>query len=122
MNSEHSLGLHCELSYDAEIPLAVALAFDAGGERPVRWVLDRQLLADGLTTLVGDGEVALWPMPDSGTGRSSFCLRVGERDRAALFEIPAEPVVRWLASTWNLVPRGTEPDGVRWEELVQMAE
>ncbi|MFF0050777.1 SsgA family sporulation/cell division regulator [Streptomyces sp. NPDC005498] len=121
LTSQFPLPLACELSYDTEDPLAVTLVFDPDGERPVRWVFCRQLLADGLVTRVGRGDVVLWPMGSEGE-RSSFCVRVGVGHRAALFEIPTEPVGRWLAGTLAWVPQGTELDGIDWDELVQLAE
>ncbi|MFF9502245.1 SsgA family sporulation/cell division regulator [Streptomyces sp. NPDC014656] len=122
VTSELALDLNCELGYDTGDPLAVTLVLDSDGERPVRWFLCRELLADGLAARAGEGEVVLWPLFDSDGERSSFCVRVGGGDRTALFEIPAEPVGRWLARTWEMVPRGTELEGVDWDELVQLAE
>ncbi len=114
--------LKCAFSYDTGDPLAVTLVLDADGERPVRWNLCRDLLADGMVAEAGEGEVVLWPLFDAESGRSTFCVRVGGGDRTALFEIPAEPVAEWLARTWAVVPRGTELDGVDWDELLQPAE
>ncbi|MFD6530990.1 SsgA family sporulation/cell division regulator [Streptomyces sp. NPDC060184] len=120
---ELDLDLTCAFSYDTSDPLAVTLELDTGGPRPVRWVFCRQLLADGMTARSGEGSVVLWPLLDADDERfSSFCVRVGAGDRTALFEIPVEPVGRWLARTWAMVPRGTELDGVDWDELVQLAD
>ncbi|WP_031010117.1 SsgA family sporulation/cell division regulator [Streptomyces sp. NRRL F-5727] len=122
VTSELPLDLTCEFGYDTSDPLAVSLVLDSHGARPVRWFLCRELLADGLVARAGEGEVVLWPLLDSDGERSSFCVRVGGGDRTALFEIPVEPVARWLARTWEMVPRGTELEGVDWDELVQLAE
>ncbi|MFF9340324.1 MULTISPECIES: SsgA family sporulation/cell division regulator [unclassified Streptomyces] len=122
VTSALSRRLKCEFSYDTGDPLAVTLTLDTDGERPVRWNLCRELLADGMVAEAGEGEVVLWPLSDGESGYSSFCLRVGGGDRTALFEIPAEPVGEWLARTWAAVPRGTELDGVDWDELLQPAE
>ncbi|MGW0812763.1 SsgA family sporulation/cell division regulator [Streptomyces viridiviolaceus] len=122
VTTELSLDLNCEFTYDTSDPLAVTLVLDSDGERPVRWIFCRQLLADGLVARVGEGEVVLWPLFDSDGERSTFCLRVGGGDRTALFEIPIEPIGQWLARTWEMVPRGTELEGVDWDELVQLAE
>ncbi|MEV7077872.1 SsgA family sporulation/cell division regulator [Streptomyces sp. NPDC093516] len=122
VTTELCLGMKCEFTYDTSDPLAVTLVLDSDGERPVRWIFCRQLLADGLVARVGEGEVVLWPLFDSDGERASFCVRVGGGDRTALFEIPGEPVVQWLARTWEMVPRGTELEDVDWDELVQLAE
>ncbi|CAG6390675.1 SsgA family sporulation/cell division regulator [Streptomyces cocklensis] len=116
-----ALRLTCELSYDTRDPLAVALALDATGEHPVRWVFSRDLLAEGLTCRSGEGDVVLWPVYARDGRPRSFCVRVGGL-RTALFEIPAEPVAMWLAATYTMTPKGAELNGVDWDELVQLAE
>ncbi|MFG2357046.1 SsgA family sporulation/cell division regulator [Streptomyces sp. NPDC048521] len=121
VTSELTLTLDCEISYDTHDPLAVTLVLDTDGPRPVRWVFSRDLLADGMTARVGEGDVVLWPVCDLDGEASSFCMRVGDV-HTALFEIPAEPVTEWLAGTYAMVPRGAELDGVDWDELVQLAE
>ncbi|MYT71733.1 MULTISPECIES: SsgA family sporulation/cell division regulator [unclassified Streptomyces] len=111
----------CEVSYDSADPLAVTMVFGTDGERPVRWVLSRDLLADGLTGSVGEGDVRLWPVHDHDGGLTSLCVRLGNL-HTALIEFDAEPVANWLSRTYELVPRGTELDGVDWDELVQPVE
>ncbi|MGW1162627.1 SsgA family sporulation/cell division regulator [Streptomyces sp. NPDC002519] len=113
---------HCEFSYDPDDPLAVSLDFGIDEAEPVRWVFSRDLLADGMAARTGEGDVVLWPArigPDGTT--PCFCLHLGST-RTALFEIPFEPVARWLAGTYALVPRGSELNGVDWNELAQPAE
>ncbi|MFF4836727.1 SsgA family sporulation/cell division regulator [Streptomyces sp. NPDC001315] len=119
--SDLALTLKCELSYNSADPLAVTMVLDTDRERPVRWVFSRELLAEGLTARVGEGDVVLWPVHDRDGDLTSFCVRVGSV-RTALFEIDAEPVVNWLARTYEMVPRGSELNGVDWDELVQLAE
>ena len=119
--SELDLPLQGEFSYDTQDPLAVIVVFDTDGVRPVTWALSRDLLADGLAARVGEGDVVLWPVLDLDGEPSSFCIRVGSA-RKAVFEIPAEPVMTWLAGTYAMVPRGTELDGVDWDEWAQLAE
>jgi hypothetical protein len=115
------LRLNCAFAYDPRDPLAVTLVFGAGTGRPVRWVFSRDLLAEGLTGRVGEGDVVLWPVYDRDGAPSSFCVRVGG-PHTALFEIPALPVAQWLAATYGAVPRGAELRGVDWDELAQLAE
>lgn len=119
--SELDLPLQCEFSYDTQDPLAVTLVLDTEGVRPVTWALSRDLLAEGMTARVGEGDVTCWPVLDHDGEPSSFCVRVGSTHKA-VFEIPAEPVVSWLARTYDMVPRGTELDGVDWDEWAQLAE
>ncbi|MFE7752732.1 SsgA family sporulation/cell division regulator [Streptomyces sp. NPDC057428] len=122
LSPELALRLSCEFSYAEQDPFAVTLVFDTGSECPVRWVLSRDMLADGLSALSGEGDVALWPLYDLPDGvASSFCLRLVNTS-TALFEIPSEPVAQWLERTYAMVPQGTEMDGVNWDELSQLAD
>ncbi|OMI85988.1 cell division protein [Streptomyces sp. M1013] len=120
VTSDFTVPLNCELSYRADDPLTVTVVFDNDAEWPVRWVLGRDLLAEGMTVRAGEGEVVLWPLPH-GDLPASFCLQVGGA-RTALFEMPVGPVAEWLAGTYAMVPSGTELDGVNWDELVQLAD
>jgi hypothetical protein len=120
VTSSLAVRLNCAFSYRTDDPLAVTLVFGDDTEWPVRWVLCRELLAAGLVSRQGEGEVVLWPAPDD-DGPSSFCLRVGG-DRTALFEIPVGPVAEWLAGTYAMVPPGTELSGVDWTGLLELAE
>ncbi|GGQ98649.1 SsgA family sporulation/cell division regulator [Streptomyces flaveolus] len=113
--------LNCRLSYRTDDPLAVTLVLDTDGERPVRWVFGRDLLAEGMTCASGGGEVTLWPAPGDEEGPSVLCLRVGDA-RTALFELPVAPVADWLADTYALVPAGSELDGTDWDLLLEPAE
>ena len=124
LSSDLALTLSCEFSYAEHDPFAVTLVLGTDGELPVRWILSRDLLADGLTARSGEGDVVLWPMYDRPDGEaSSLCMRLGNSStRTALFEMPAEPVAQWLARTYAMVPRGTEMDGVNWDELSQLAD
>ncbi|MGP4045993.1 SsgA family sporulation/cell division regulator [Streptomyces sp. 2A115] len=119
--SDLAVTLNCEFSYNTHDPLAVTLILDTDGERPVRWIFARELLAEGMAARAGEGDVVLWPGHDQDGEPSSFYVRVGGT-RTALFEIPAEPVAKWLARTYDLVSQGTELNGVDWDELVQLAE
>ncbi|GGM21935.1 hypothetical protein GCM10010129_77860 [Streptomyces fumigatiscleroticus] len=115
------VSITCEFSYSARDPYAVTLIFDAEGDWPVRWVFSRDLLTDGLTARVGHGDVVVWPEHKS-DGRSTVWIEVGSAPRTAVFEMPAQPVAKWLASSYALVPRGEELGAVDWGELTQLTE
>ncbi|MFG2358793.1 SsgA family sporulation/cell division regulator [Streptomyces sp. NPDC048521] len=116
-----SVPIRCEFSFHPRDPYAVTLIFDAEGEQPVRWVFSRELLNEGLTARVGQGDVAVWPEHGS-DGASTMWLQVGNARHNALFEIPALPVAQWLASTYALVPRGQETADVDWDGLTLLTE
>lgn len=113
-----TMPIACEFSFSAKDPYAVSLIFDAEGERPVRWVFSRELLAEGLTGLAGDGDVVLWP-ESALSGHDNLWIEVGAA-HTALFEIPAKPVAEWVAATYAMVPRGQEMAEADWDRLTQL--
>ncbi|MER5747714.1 SsgA family sporulation/cell division regulator [Streptomyces sp. NPDC002225] len=96
------------LRYRSDDPYAVSFAFDTGTGSPVTWTFARDLLADGLLRLAGDGDVLLWP---SGTGdHAVFNLALSSPAGHARLAAPFRPVTDWLAHTYRLVPAGQEMD------------
>jgi hypothetical protein len=53
------------LRYDASDPYAVHVGFHTGGDDVVEWTFARQLLTDGVTRSIGEGDVQVWPGPAS---------------------------------------------------------
>src|ERR1700728_1028752 len=53
--------LVASLSYSADDPYAVRMAFHVGTDEPVEWIFARELLATGLTCPAGGGDVQVWP-------------------------------------------------------------
>src|SRR3954465_542795 len=49
------------LSYTAEDPYAIRMAFHVGNDEPVEWIFARELLTVGIVRRVGDGDVQVWP-------------------------------------------------------------
>ncbi|MET8769215.1 MULTISPECIES: SsgA family sporulation/cell division regulator [Streptomyces] len=113
--------VRCEISYDPRDPYAVTVILDSEGEYPVRWVFSRELLADGLTSSVGEGDVTVWPA-GNGTDAWFVWLQVGRDPHTALFEMTAEPLTEWLLDTYRLVPEGHEWRCLEWDRLTHMIE
>jgi hypothetical protein len=111
----------CEFSYNSRDPYAVTLIFDTEGDHAVRWVFSRELLTDGIMGKAGQGDVVVWSERND-EGRLSMWIEVGQAPRTAVFEVAAEPVAKWLAGSYGLVPRGQESVCVDWDELTQVIE
>ena len=107
-----SLPVVAGLRYDAIDPWAVRVAFHTGGEGDglVEWMFARQLLADGVATAVGEGDVRVWPaLP----GRDHVLnLAMASPSGAALFEIDRDELVEFLQETYLVVPTGSESESV----------
>lgn len=103
-----SLPVIAGLRYDAADPWAVRVAFHTGGEGDgiVEWLFARQLLTDGVTGPVGEGDVRVWP---SMRGSSRVLnLAMASPSGSALFEIDRDELVEFLQQTYVSVPTGAE--------------
>jgi Streptomyces sporulation and cell division protein, SsgA. len=53
--------LVASLYYSGSDPYAVRMAFHVGTDEPVEWIFARDLLAAGIESRHGDGDVQVWP-------------------------------------------------------------
>lgn len=108
-----SLPVRAGLSYDAADPYAVSVAFHTGSGATsdvVEWTFARQLLTDGVTSPVGQGDVQVWP--STAGGEPVVCLSLSSPSGKALFEVPVPELVEFLTMTYAAVPTGAESDHV----------
>ena len=95
------------LGYDAIAPLAVSTVFHTS-EGDVGWVFGRDLLADGVGDIVGDGDVVVCPALHR--GRRVVRIALSSPSGNALLEADRRDVSAFLRAAFALVPRGTEMD------------
>jgi hypothetical protein len=106
-----ALPVLASIGYEPDDPYAVHVAFHTGGERgQVQWSFARQLLTDGVTQPVGEGDVRVWPSTDA--GQALVNLSLSSPSGAALFEIPLGDIVEFLTRSYAAVPTGAESDFV----------
>jgi hypothetical protein len=108
-----SLPVRAALSYDAQDPYAVTVAFHTGSSGDsdvVEWTFARQLLTDGVSAPVGQGDVQVWPSTDD--VMAVVCLSLSSPSGKALFEIPVSELVEFLTMSYAAVPTGSETDHV----------
>ena len=103
-----SLPVLADLSYAADDPWAVRVAFQTGGEGDgiVEWMFARQLLTDGIAGTVGEGDVRVWP--SAVDGERIVHLAMASPSGSALFEIDRDALVEFLQQTYLAVPTGAE--------------
>lgn len=107
--------LVASLHYSGSDPYAIRMAFHVGTEDPVEWIFARDLLADGLMTPEGDGDVLIWPSspvigPDGQTDGplSVLNIKLSSPFGEAHFEAPAEAIANFLDRTFRIVQMGKE--------------
>ncbi|WP_328727134.1 SsgA family sporulation/cell division regulator [Streptomyces sp. NBC_00259] len=108
----YSLSMCMSLRYEPTDPYVVRAAFFADADKPVEWVLGRDLLADGLRGSAGCGDIRIWPAV--GRGDEAMYIVLGSPEGTALVEVPVQDVMTFLENTEALVPRGTESGRIDW--------
>jgi Streptomyces sporulation and cell division protein, SsgA len=113
--------LVASMFYSGSDPYAVRMAFHVGTDEPVEWIFARDLLAAGIESRQGEGDVHVWPSPGSCAETSDLDLtgapEPGEKVLnielsspfgQAHFEAPAQAMSAFLRRTYQIVPAGQE--------------
>jgi hypothetical protein len=94
------------LSYHAEEPFAVTVAFRTERGRWIEWTFARELLVEGLDEPAGLGDVRV--RPDLSADEDFLTLEIESPDGYASFELEIEDVRTFLDASYELVPLGEE--------------
>lgn len=97
--------VNVELTYSSRDPYAVQASFRTGPDSSVDWVFARDLLADGLMSSAGAGDVKVQPLPSD---PSKIELELSSPSGHALFTTCARTLGAFLDRTYQLVPPSTE--------------
>ncbi|WP_285754129.1 SsgA family sporulation/cell division regulator [Lentzea sp. NBRC 105346] len=93
-----------ELAYRAEDPHAVSMTFRMA-EQETTWLVSRDLLADGLITRSGGGDVRLRPYTSE-----MAVLELCSDNGHAVFHVRSSELQAFLNSTYDVVAPGRESD------------
>ena len=115
--------LVASLYYSGRDPYAVRMAFHVGTDEPVEWIFARDLLAAGIGSRQGEGDVQVWPSAQSCAETDDLdVVRGADTEGAVLnielsspfgrahFEAPARAMSAFLRRTYQIVPVGQESD------------
>jgi Streptomyces sporulation and cell division protein, SsgA len=113
--------LVASLYYSGSDPYAVRMAFHVGTDEPVEWIFARDLLAAGIKTRQGEGDVRVWPAAEScapaddpdftgaaGAEGAVLNIELSSPFGRAHFEAPARAMSAFLQRTYQIVPAGQE--------------
>ena len=113
--------LVASMYYSGSDPYAVRMAFHVGTDEPVEWIFARDLLAAGIESRQGEGDVQVWPTPIScaetddldvtgaaDTGGTVLNIELSSPFGQAHFEAPAQAMAAFLQRTYQIVPAGKE--------------
>ncbi|MGD0936118.1 MAG: SsgA family sporulation/cell division regulator [Streptosporangiaceae bacterium] len=111
--------LVASLYYSGGDPYAIRMAFHVGAQEPVEWIFARELLADGTTTPVGDGDVQIWPSSEAADPGGEICgpltvlnIKLSSPFGEAHFEALAEAIISFLDRTYSIVRMGQESGAI----------
>jgi hypothetical protein len=105
--------LTASLRYRCDDPYAIRMSFHIGMDDPVEWLFARDLLAVGMQTPVGDGDVRVWPAPPG--DRDVLNISLSSPFGQAHFEASLTAVTGFLRRTYEVVPLGRESDFIDLE-------
>jgi Streptomyces sporulation and cell division protein, SsgA len=113
--------LVASMYYSGDDPYAVRMAFHVGTDEPVEWIFARDLLAAGIESRQGEGDVQVWPSLMScaddddlamtgpqGAGGKILNIELSSPFGQAHFEAPAQAMSAFLQRTYQIVPAGQE--------------
>jgi Streptomyces sporulation and cell division protein, SsgA len=102
--------LVASLHYSGDDPYAIRMAFHVGTDEPVEWIFARDLLAAGIGSRQGDGDVQVWPSEESCADADGTVLNIelSSPFGRAHFEASAEAMSAFLQRTYQIVPAGEE--------------
>jgi hypothetical protein len=96
--------IEAELRYDAQDPYAVAVLFHTG-QGTVEWMFARDLLADGLLTPSGEGDIMVRPAADD---PERVLIELNAPTGFAVLSAEAEDIAEFLDHTYDVVQPGEE--------------
>jgi hypothetical protein len=106
--------VNAEFSFRVSDPYTVRTVF-TGQHTMSTWLLGRELLVHGLVAAsdapAGNGDVQVWRDEDP----DFLLISLSGVEGSALLAAPAEPLERFLATTEDLVPIGSESDRMETE-------
>jgi hypothetical protein len=104
--------LDAELRYDPADPFAVSLAIGTECGEPVVWTFARDLLASGVQSPSGVGDITVEPDTMSADDDEKRIRITLATDCLATMLTTTSSVVEFLVETFEVVPSGTELDRV----------
>ncbi|HEV2452191.1 MAG TPA: SsgA family sporulation/cell division regulator [Streptosporangiaceae bacterium] len=100
--------LVASLSYSADDPYAVRMAFHVGTDETVEWIFARDLLGVGMDELSGEGDVQVWPSDED--GQPVLHIVLSSPFGQAHFVALQEPIAEFLRRAYDAIPAGREGD------------
>jgi hypothetical protein len=115
LGDERLIPVAATLTYSVTEPFAVSALFRTT-DGDINWVFARQLLDEGLTESVGEGDVVIWPAHDD--AGETICISLCSPGGNALLEADSQEIRSFLEASYRLVARGEESDHVNVDDFL----
>jgi hypothetical protein len=113
-----SAPIAAELRYDPDDPYAVSVSFHTG-QGEVEWMFGRELLADGLITRTGEGDIAVRPAPED---PERVLVELDAPTGFAVLSGLSEDIAEFLDLSYDVVSPGEEELWIDFDrELAKLA-
>lgn len=109
LGDDRLIPVSATLTYSVTEPFAVSALFRTS-DGDINWVFARELLEDGLTDSVGDGDVVIWPAHDA--NGEIICISLCSPGGNALLEADTDEIREFLDDSYRVVQRGRESEHV----------
>lgn len=103
-------------SYNENDPFAVTVTF-LTHEGDLPWTFSRDLLARGLTSPIGDGDVHVCPSIND-RGRAVVIIELSSPDGHLVTEAHTSEVHAFVQRSFKLVPEGEESHHLRMDDMI----
>ncbi len=110
------LPMRAKFRFDPEMAAVITVEFLAERGPSLIWLIGRELLHRGVTSMSGTGDVRMWPTLPGEQPSSWLLLESAEVE--ALFELPTEPLADWLDATYRTVAAEAEMEGLNWDDFL----
>ncbi|WP_229378538.1 SsgA family sporulation/cell division regulator [Streptomyces sp. VRA16 Mangrove soil] len=107
------------MSYTVSEPFSVGVEIRTGTAESLRWTVSRDLLDVGTSKPQGMGAHRIWPSRRYLLSCRRLYLGLGGPRTPFTLEMDHCQVRAWLDATYELVPRGSEPELLDWEALAR---
>lgn len=108
LGPETAIPVSGRFSYRSDRPYEVKVAFINRGRTAATWVFARELLLTGLTREIGEGDVRVWPVPESGGPHRRVHIELRTDASRCVLAVREAELRAWTQQTVAIVPPGHE--------------
>ncbi|MFD8692171.1 SsgA family sporulation/cell division regulator [Streptomyces sp. NPDC059651] len=111
--------ISCRFRYSPDDPFAVGIDLIPETGVYITWSVSRDLLFAGTKALSGEGDFKAWPSCRHQRACARLYFSLERPEGHATFQASLPEVRKWLETTYEMVPPGTESELLDWDALAE---